>query len=104
MGRRATRRNHIDTPSIRDRATVRLSAIQSSMSSADCARVDNALSGNARHIELASSAGVTRRHVQNALSGSGMSFDVACRIADAAGVSLDELRSYIHRNTVTLSA
>lgn len=69
------------------------------IASSDWARIDNALSGNARHIEIASLAQVTRRHVQKVLAGAGMSFDVACRIADAAGVSLDELRLYIQYNT-----
>lgn len=94
MGRRqlAVERDELDS----DLQLSAIELIRSTMSSADYARVDNALGGNSRHIELSKLSGVSKRHIQKSLAGSGMSFEVACRIADAAGVSLDQLRLYIY--------
>lgn len=102
MGRRqlAVERDELDS----DLQLSAIELIRSTMSSADYARVDNALGGNSRHIELSKLSGVSKRHIQKSLAGSGMSFEVACRIADAAKVSLDELRLYVHYHSQERSA
>jgi len=48
---------------------------------------------------LARKTGLTRSHISRVLRGKmpGVSFDAATRIADAAGVTLDQLRPYIIR-------
>jgi hypothetical protein len=50
--------------------------------------------GNYRRIALR--AGLSNFHVSRVLRGSrGCSFDIACRIADAAGVTMDDLRRWV---------
>jgi transcriptional regulator with XRE-family HTH domain len=52
--------------------------------------------GKGNWLRLSQKTGLSRKHVSYVLQGkSPFSFEIAQRIADAAGIGLDELREYI---------
>lgn len=54
---------------------------------------------------IARKSRLSTQHIGRVLRGQeGASFDAACRIADAAGVTLDALRAYIQRQAARLVA